>query len=346
MLNQNDRNLNIDLIKVCAILGVIVIHVCSSVLTQEPIGAFDWMGALSYGTLFRASVPLFLMASGAILLNPDKPLSLKKLYLHNIVRIIVAMLFWGFGYKIFHLYMDGNLNADTVWYSAKRLFLFDHEFHFYYIDMILIVYIFLPITRLFVEKADKKLLKYSLLLWTIFAVVYPTLRYFKPFSLLSGMTGQWAINLTYSSIGYGVLGYYMSKYKSSFFAGIIAFLSGIAITFGATFYLSQSDGVLNEIFLAGTSPGVMLSAIGIFVLVQYVKIKGFGKKIVTYISKASFCIYLSHMFILYILNECGITALTMLSVLSVPLLSFIVLLVCIVIYAVISKIPILKKWVI
>ena len=346
MLNQNDRNLNIDLIKVCAILGVIVIHVCSSVLTQEPIGAFCWISALSYGTLFRASVPLFLMSSGAILLNPDRPLSIKKLYFHNIARIIVAMLFWGFGYKIFHLYMDGNLNADTVWYSAKRLLLFDHEFHFYYIDMILIVYIFLPITRLFVEKAEKKLLKYLLLIWMILAVIYPTLRYFKPFSMLSGMTGQWAINLTYSSIGYSVLGYYIRKYKPPISAGIIAFLSGIAITFGATFYLSQSDGMLNEIFLAGTSPGVTLLANGVFVLMQYVKIRGFFERIITYISKASFCIYLSHMFILYILNECGITELTMLSVLSVPLLSFIVLLVCIVIYAVISKIPILKKWVI
>lgn len=346
MLNQNDRNLNIDLIKVCAILGVIVIHICSSVLTEETIGTFDWISALSYGTLFRASVPLFLMASGAILLNPDKPLSIKKLYLHNIARIIVAMLFWGLGYKIFHLYMDGNLNADTVWYSAKRLLLFDHEFHFYYIDMILIVYIFLPITRLFVEKADKKLLKYSLLIWMILAIIYPTLRYFKPFSMLSGLTGQWAINLTFSSIGYGVLGYYLSKYKPSIYAGIIAFYSGITITFGATYYLSQNDGVLNEIFLAGTSPGVMLLAIGVFVLMQYVKIRGFFERIITYISKASFCIYLSHMFILYILGRYSITALIFAPVLSVPILSIIVFLVCLAVYTIISKIPILKKWII
>lgn len=346
MANENHRNISVDLIKVWAILGVIVIHICSSVLTQGTIGTFNWVSALSYGAIFRASVPLFLMASGAILLNPDKPLSIKKLYLHNIARIIVAMLFWGLGYKIYHLYLGGNLNANAIWYSAKRLLLFDHEFHFYYIEMILIVYIFLPITRLFVEKAEKKLLNYSLLIWMILAVIYPTLRFFKPFSLLSGMTGQWAINLTFSSIGYGVLGYYLSKYKPSVAVGIIAFFSGIAITFGATFYLSVNDGILNEIFLAGTSPGVMLLAIGVFVLMQYVKIRGFSERIITYISKASFCIYLSHMFILYILNEFGITALTIPSVLCVPLLSIFVFLICVVIYTVISKIPILKKWII
>lgn len=346
MSKHNSRNLNIDLIKVFAIIGVIVIHVCSSVLTQEKIGTFDWISALSYGTIFRASVPLFLMASGAILLNPDKPLSIKKLYLHNIVRIIVAMLFWGIGYKIFHLYIDGNLNADTVWYSAKRLLLFDHEFHFYYIDMILIVYIFMPITRLFVEKSDKKLLEYSLSIWMVLAVIYPTLRFFKPFSLLSGMTGQWVINLTFSSIGYGVLGFYLSKYKPSITAGITALLFGFAITFGATFYLSQSDGTLNEIFLGGTSPGVLLLAIGVFVTFHHVKMHRFSKKIVTYISKASFCIYLSHMFILYILSRHSITALTFAPVLSVPILLIFVFLVCLAVYAIISKIPIFKKWII
>ena len=127
---------------------------------------------------------------------------------------------------------------------------------------------------------------------------------------------------------------------------IIAFFGGVVITFGMTLYLSENEGVLNEIFLAGTSPGVMLLAIGVFVLMQYVKIRGFSERIITYVSKASFCIYLSHMFILYILNECGITALTIPSVFYVPLLSIFVFLICIVIYTVISKIPILKKWII
>ena len=242
--------------------------------------------------------------------------------------------------------MSGNLTADAVWYSAKRLLLFDHEFHFYYIDMILIVYIFLPITRLFVEKADKKLLDYSLLVWIILAVVYPTLRNFKPFSLLSGMTGQWAINLTFSSIGYGVLGHYLICNKPKALTGVIALVSGIALTFGMTFCLSLNNGTLNEIFLAGTSPGVLLLAIGVFVLMQYVKIEGFFERVVTYISKASFCIYLSHMFILHILNENGITAMTTAPVLSVPLITIFVFLICMLIYALISKIPIIRKWVI
>ena len=158
------RNTMLDIIKTFAILGVISIHVVSRVLTGESIGTAQWNTALFWATLFRASVPLFLMCSGALMLDREKPLSIKKLYLHNMLRIVIAMLVWGFLYKIYHLKMNGGLNFEQVIFSLKRLFLFDHEFHFYYIHIILIVYAFLPITRILTDKADKKNINsYSLL---------------------------------------------------------------------------------------------------------------------------------------------------------------------------------------
>ncbi len=346
MKEAKTRNVTIDIIKAIAILGVLIIHVGSSVLTQAQVGSFEWMGGLFWGSLVRASVPLFLMASGAIMLDFGKPLSLKKLYFHNIARIVVAMLVWGFGYKLYHLAVAGQLNLPMVWYSFKRLLLFDQEFHFYYIHMILLVYVFLPITRLFAEKADKKTLEYALILWAILAVVYPTLRNFTPFTLLSGLTGQWAINLTFASIGYGLLGYYLKQYPLTLKKGAVCFGVGMIVTFGVTFYMSIQTGVLSERFLQGTSPGVCLLAVGIFSLAPYVKVKGMFEKVVIYLSKASFCIYLSHMFILYILAHFGITAQVMPAICSVPIISILALFVCLIIYAVLSKIPVLNKWII
>ena len=346
MSEIKSRNLTIDLIKVCAILGVLVIHVGSVILMQTPVGSFAWTSGLFWGALFRASVPLFLMASGAIMLHSGKTLSLKKLYFHNIARIVIAMLVWGFGYKLYHLSESGQMNLSMIWYSIKRLLLFDQEFHFYYIHMILLVYVFLPITRLFSEKADKKLLTYALCVWAVLGVIYPTIRCFEPFTLLSGLTGQWAINLTFAAIGYGILGYYLKKYSLSLGKGVGCFCLGFVITFGMTFYLSCNDRVLNELFLQGTSPGVCLLAVGIFSLASFINVKGVLKKFVTYLSKASFCIYLSHMFILYMLERFGITAQILPSVFSVPMLSAFVLLICLGIYGVLSKIPILNKWII
>ena len=89
------RNTGIDLIKAIAIFGVLVIHVDASVLMQGEIGSFDWNCGLLWGTIVRGSVPLFLMASGAIMLNPHKNITIKRLYFHNIARIVVSMLVWG-----------------------------------------------------------------------------------------------------------------------------------------------------------------------------------------------------------------------------------------------------------
>lgn len=346
MEERNTRDLSIDLTKAIAIFGVLVIHVGSGVLLGETVGSFEWLCGLFWGSLVRGSVPLFLMASGAIMLDPIKKLSFKKLYYHNITRIVVAMLVWGLCYKIYHLLAAGQLNLNDIWYSFKRLLLFDQEFHFYYIHIILLVYAFLPITRIFAEKADKKTMEYALCLWTVLAILYPTICNFTPFSLLSGIPKQWMINLTWASVGYGLLGYYLKKYPLTLAKGAVCFGTGFIATFGMTFYSSMNAEILSDLYLQGTSPGVFLLAIGIFSLVNIREIKGIFKKTVVFISKASFCVYLSHMFILYILMHFGIVTQKLSAIFSVPLISAIVLSGCLVIYAIISKIPLLNKWII
>lgn len=346
MVNEKGRDYTIDLVKMIAILGVIVIHVGSSILTYEPVGSFEWMSGLFWGSLFRASVPLFLMASGAIMLEPRKTLSIKKLYFHNIARIVVAMLVWGFAYKIYHLIDEGHLNLSMIWYSFKRLLLFDQEFHFYYIHMILIVYIFLPVTRLFAEKAERRQLEYGLSVWLVLGVIYPTFRTFWPFNLLSGLTGQWEINLVFSSIGYGLLGYYLKKYPLPLKMGISCSAIGFLIAFGMTFFLSKQLSYLNELFLQGTSIGVCLLAAGIFSVSPFIKLNNIAEKVVVFFSKASFCIYLAHMFILYELAHWGIVASMMPAIYSIPLISVFAISICLILYMIIRKIPLVNKWII
>lgn len=345
-MSDSNRDITIDLIKAIAIYGVLVIHVAAAVLTQEQVSSGQWNGALLWGSLARGSVPLFLMASGAIMLDPMKKISLKKLYFHNIARIVAAMLVWGFCYKLYHLFVDDQLTLFNIWHSFKRLLLLDQEFHFYYIHIILLVYAFLPITRNFAEKASKKTIEYALCIWIVLAIVYPTLRNFAPFTLITGIPVQWMINLTYASIGYGLLGYYLKKYPLTFIKGLFCACVGFFITFFMTYYLSIQTSKLNDIFLQGTSVGVFLLAVGIFSISGFIRFKAKTEKRIIFLSKASFCIYLSHMFILYILAHFDITAKMLPTVFSVPIISGIVLLICLCIYLIIEKIPFLNKWII
>lgn len=47
------------------------------------------------------------------------------------------------------------------------------------------------------EPARKQLLEYTLTLWFLLGIPYPTVRIFWPFTLLVGIPTQWRINMTY-----------------------------------------------------------------------------------------------------------------------------------------------------
>lgn len=65
-----------------------------------------------------------------------------------------------------------------------------------------------------------------------------------------------------------------------------------------------------------------------------------------FMSKASFCIYLVHMFAVYLLEGLGITSYGGPPIITIPVISFAVIAISVAVYAVISRIPVLKKWII
>lgn len=133
--------MDIDLIKVVAIIGVVAIHTCSGGF-QAPLMSFDWLSAVFWRCLTSASVPLFFMCSGATLLRPEKDLPIKRLYSKNMLRIVVALFAWALLYKLFHLMASGALSGAGLFQAVKELLLFNHEFHLYYLHIIIIVYAF------------------------------------------------------------------------------------------------------------------------------------------------------------------------------------------------------------
>lgn len=338
------RNIPIDFIKLIAIIGVVIIHNCSFAM---PVTANGWTSTLALRALAGASVPLFLMASGAVMLDSAKPLSLKKLYFKNILRIIIAMIFWGMAYKLYHLNEAGMLSFDASLSAFKEVIFFNQEFHFYYMHMILLVYVFLPVTRALASFMDKRQLEYTLIIWFVFAICYPTLKRFYPFSEIQGMTTMYGINLTYASIGYGLVGYYLNKHNFSPYLALVLLVSGVAMTFGLTFYKSMGSGVLYEHFLAGNGIPVCFMAIGVFSLCMRFSSSSFiVNSSIVYISKASFLIYLVHMLVKYTLEKYSFTVSGVSVLLSIPANAFLNIIICIAVYFALSKIPLIRKWLI
>lgn len=342
-ISTKQRDISIDLVKVIAIIGVVIIHTC---LFDAIVFSPDWLSSLLWRSLAGASVPLFLMSSGAIMLDSSKEISLKKLYLKNILRIILAMVVWGTVYKVYHLSLSGNLSVVNAVNGIKEVLFFNQEFHFYYLHMILIVYAFLPITRLLTSNASQRQLQYILLLWFALAVIYPTVLPFYPFNRFEGMTIQWGINLTYASIGFGILGYYLKKYTIGRAKALLLILLGLVLTFSLTLYKSGETGGLYEHFLNGNGVPVCLLASGIFTMAKATHIKSAKlQNLISWLSKSSFCIYLVHMLVMYALHGIGITVVSP-YIISIPLIALLNLVLSIIVYFILSKIPFVKRWLI
>lgn len=107
--NGTSRDIGIDLLKTVAIFGVIVIHTCSAGY-YNTIPSFDWISSVFWDSIARASVLVFFMCSGALLLTPYRQVSLKKLYTRNLPHIVLAMFFWAMAYKLYELLLSGSFS--------------------------------------------------------------------------------------------------------------------------------------------------------------------------------------------------------------------------------------------
>jgi len=345
-LVKHNRSLAIDFLKAIAIFGVVVIHTCSY---NYDIASFNWTASVFWGSAVRASVPIFFMCSGALLLSQEYILSPKKFFSKNVLRIIISMLFWAMAYKVFHLLAGHTLSFANIFQAVKEVLLFKQEAHLYFLQIILLVYLFLPVTRIITQYATKRQIEYLLALWFVFGIVFPTVVSFWPFNLLSGIPMQYKINETYAAIGYGLLGYYLKQFTPwKKVPYIIMTVGGFLITFGGTYISSVIKSAFDTQFLEGMSVGVCLMAAGIFGLCLSIRIPSkskIGAKII-YLSKASFCVYLTHMFFLLILSHFGISAAFLPTIISTPIVAGIIFICSLFAYAVLSRIPFVKKWLI
>ena len=340
------RDLGIDLVKAAAILGVLLLHTSTDGYTA-PIGSFHWTSAIVWGGVVRASVPLFFMCSGALLLPQEKELPLRRLYGKNFLKIVIAMFVWAAFYKVFHLLLDGSFTPAALWQGVKEVIVFHQEFHLYYLHIILLVYAFLPLTRVFVRNADERTVRYALGLWFVLGILYPTLRPYWPFTLLYGIPVQWMMNMTYAAIGYGVLGWYLVRRLPSVRTAALLTLAGLVLVLAPTIAISAKRGALETNFLEGMSVGVCLLAAGLFSLLyrcgQRLSDRGAGKAAVL-LSKASFCIFLVHVVWLNVFARLGLTANAFPAVFSIPALAAVNAALSWLCWRLLSKIPFVNRW--
>ena len=339
-----------DLLRAVATIAVIVLHLAGSQMHAVGVNTAAWTAFNTYDGLVRWCVPVFVMLSGAFLLDPKKSERWSTLAL-RILRIFVALVVWAAVYAVVdHVAAGGRLSWSGFKAALWSAVLGNTHYHLWFLYMIIGLYLVTPILRAFVRGASRADFHYFFLLTFLVAILLPTLLKFRPSQTVSLYLNRLNIHLVLGYVGYYVAGYYLKHYTIGRIAEAIIYVLGVGggfLTVWGTAVLSRRAGGLNDILYGYLTPNVCAMAVAVFVLFRYVlgiSEERDRRRRMSGVARISFGIYLVHDLFIMLLRALDITTLSFLPALSVPLLAAVVFLLSFATAWLLSKIPFLGPY--
>lgn len=294
----------IDTIKAVAILAVIFIHV-----------SLLWLGKSVWGVSFdsiaeigRFAVPLFLMVSGALLLNREYELS--SFFKRRISRIVYPYILWIIPLLIFVFAIKSFRFPNQSW-----LWLFSHYFFGrWYFWMILGIYCTIPVINEFIKSKGMEGVEYFLIIAIIASLFYQ-------FCKAIGLVTYLDLRFFVGPLTYMMLGYYVNNKEFDMPANKILTISllifivttGLKMGFDVIGYGYTHLNFNNPVILLESNLDVnilgYLRAAALFVFIKYLysenlncvyssvkKVLEFNpvRRFILSVAKASYGIYLVH----------------------------------------------------
>ena len=96
---EKSRHLSLDCTRIVAVLAVIMIHTAMGFVKFDSSSSSYIWGNI-FDSIARAGVPLFVMVSGALLLDEKKKITSKKVVSKYILNIALVFISWSFVYII------------------------------------------------------------------------------------------------------------------------------------------------------------------------------------------------------------------------------------------------------
>lgn len=302
MEHISKRVINIDIMRIIATLAVINIHVISN-FNKEPLNSVSsywwYFGDISH-SLSRFAVPLFIMISGALLLNSKKEENTKDFLKKRLLKVVIPFLFWSVAYILFNAHLAHNYKNINVVYILKTILAGPVYFHLWFVYAIIPLYLITPIIKKGVNNLNNSQFKYLFLLWGL-TTFHTYIGYF--FKINVGIY----INNISGFIGYFISGYYIYKSDISRKQRKIWYLIGVIslmFTIIETRLLSIQNGVFNQFFYDSMQPNIILITVAVFIFLKYHKFKNIhGRDMITKLSNVCFPVYLMHPLVLHYLSK-------------------------------------------
>lgn len=139
----------LDAARWLAAMAVVLLHSAALTLTNSaPYGGSAWMAANLYDSAARWCVPVFVMISGALLLDSRKPMDTRHFYGRRVARLCAPLLFWTLFYLFWHSLLDWwNSGHVDVSFWPRKVAQGEPYYHLWYLYMVVGLYLFAPLVR-------------------------------------------------------------------------------------------------------------------------------------------------------------------------------------------------------
>ena len=349
MNHKTDRIQYFDYLRIFAVFSVVLLHVLAGHLWDD-IGKPSFLVFDFYNAATRWCVPVFVMISGALFLDPDREIQIGRLYKKNLLRLITAFAFWSAVYALIDFF-EGVRLRDVVFNMIRG------HYHLWYLFMLAGLYLAVPVLRK--VTASKKLTEYFITLWFVLVICLQSVVYLAGFlgtsysELFSKVSDSLCFQVAGGYSGYFVIGYYLNRYELSKKRRIILCALGLCayiLTVLLPVFYYAVKGLPNNRFNEYLTVNVCIMSVCVFVIFKHNKIvnrNGKTPAVVKTVSDCAFGIYLVHLIILeFAENHLGIDSMSFCPAAAIPLLSVAVFIISFMIVFVLRKIPVLNKYIV
>ena len=307
--NKTNRVLYFDVLRVIACLSIIMIHTSVEFVNKD-IGSLNFWTGNILDSLARIGVPVFIMISGALMLDKNYQFTTKKLIGH-ITKMVVFFVCWSAFYCVVFKILLGHFVKHESLSAVGILdsFIKGH-YHLWFVYLIIGLYLIVPLLRLWVKTENKKAIEYFIILSIVFTYLIPQIisigsNYSGLFESLNDILVK-KLQLDYVGgfTTYFILGWYLNNYdiKKKKLIYSLGFL-GLIISIVGTYILLTTTG--KKIYMYDNlSINVLFQSLAVFVFVKgKFKNKNTNIKIINSISKYSLGIYAIHAMFVSIMYE-------------------------------------------
>lgn len=292
---MKERVQYLDILRIVATLGVLCNHIPLAAVHIYDKSATDVDRFLVNGNVhvMHFAVPVFVMITGALLLQPEKEIDYKKILTKYVWRMVVILALVGTTFAWMEIYFkDKHFAMEQMPYAMLNTLEGNTWKHMWYLYMLIGLYLILPMLKATVNILDQLQLDCLIFLGLLFTCVMPGLEKFTGISVGINfpIVSQYVFCL--------LLGYRMSKTKFCRWRILMALVLLLIVAYMAMGYLEYVMGYKSlTLFSAYNSPLMILYSACVFLLFKSLPWK--GESLLTHggnsFARDSFGIYVFHM---------------------------------------------------